>query len=322
MNKPKMQLEERILETILKKVLALKPEESFLVIADPPKVQLARQLADYAGKVTSQVLFKIMPELEQNSQEPAPEIAGLMLEYDVQFYWTSKSLSHTQARRNAIGKGHRVISSPNLTFDMANRCIDIDYDVLIELHKKVRPLIVNSREIRITTPLGTSVVTAVHDTHGQSHQILKDKPGSFGNLPVGEIDSGIIREKTNGVIFFDGSFPQIGLLDLPIKVTVKDGSGEISPDSDQARKLQKMLAKVGPDAFKLAELGIGTNPNCKITGIVLEDEKVLGTVHFAFGNDLSYNGTNDVPIHLDGVVKKPTIEVDGILLMKDGKFLV
>ena len=49
-----MQLEERILETILKKVFALKPEESFLVIADPPKVELARQLADYAGKVTSQ----------------------------------------------------------------------------------------------------------------------------------------------------------------------------------------------------------------------------------------------------------------------------
>ena len=209
-----------------------------------------------------------------------------------------------------------------LTFDIANRCIDIDYDVLIELHKRVRPLIVNSREIRITTLLGTSVVTAVHDTHGQSDQILKDKPGSFGNLPVGEIDSGIIREKTNGVIFFDGSFPQIGLLDRPIKVTVKDGSGEISPDSDQARKLQKMLAKVGPDAFKLAELGIGTNPNCKITGIVLEDEKVLGTVHFAFGNDLSYNGTNDVPIHLDGVVKKPTIVVDGQPLMKEGEFVI
>jgi leucyl aminopeptidase (aminopeptidase T) len=317
-----MKLEARILDAILNKVLALRPAESFLVIADPPKVELARELADFSRKIADRILFKIMPELEQNGQEPGPDIAELMLEYDVQFYWTTKSLSHTRARRDAIARGHRVISSPMLTADIANRCIDIDYDVLIELHKKVRPLIMNSREIRITTDLGTDIVTSVHDTHGQSEQILKDKPGAFGNLPMGEIDSGIVRDKSKGTILFDGSFPQIGLLTKPIRVTVESGIGQICPNSEQARHLQEMLAKVGPDAFKLAELGIGTNPNCKITGIVLEDEKVLGTVHFAFGNDLSYNGKNDVPIHLDGVLKKPTIVVDGFLLMKNGELLV
>lgn len=317
-----MKLEKRILETILKKVMALKPTESFLVIADPPQVELARQLSEYARGITPRVLFKLMEELEQNGQEPRPEIAQLMLEYDVQFYWTSKSLSHTRARRNASSKGHRIISSPMLTFDIANRCIDIDYDVLIELHKRVRPFIVNSREIRITTALGTDIMTAVHDTHGQSESILKNKPGSFGNLPVGEIDSGIVREKTNGIIVFDGSFPQIGLLESPIKASVKEGIAEIHLNSQQANKLHEMLAKVGSDAFKLAELGIGTNPNCKLTGIVLEDEKVLGTVHFALGNDLSYNGTNAVPLHLDGVIKKPTIWVDEALIMKEGTFIV
>ncbi|MGD0625024.1 MAG: hypothetical protein ABSB32_09935 [Thermodesulfobacteriota bacterium] len=317
-----MKLEARTLEAILNKVLALKPAESFLVIADPGKAELARELADFSRKITDRVLFKIMSELEQNGQEPGPEIAELMLEYDVQFYWTTKSLSHTQARRNAIARGHRVISSPMLTTDIANRCIDIDYGVLIELHRKVRPFIANSREIRITTELGTDIVTSVHDTHGQSEQILKDKPGSFGNLPVGEIDSGIVRDRSKGTVLFDGSFPKIGLLTKPIRVAVESGVGKIDLDSEQAQKLQEMLAKVGSDAFKLAELGIGTNPYCKITGIILEDEKVLGTVHFAFGNDLSYNGTNDVPIHLDGVLKKPTIAVDGFLLMKDGEFLI
>jgi aminopeptidase len=317
-----MKLKKSILETILKKVSALKTQESFLVVADPPKAELARQLADYAEGITPRVLLKIMKELEQNGQEPEPEVANLMLMYDVQFYWTSKSLSHCQARREASSKGHRIISSPMLTYDMARRCIDIDYDVLIELHKKVRPYISGSREIRITTALGTDIFTAVHDTHGQSDLILKDKPGSFGNLPVGEIDSGIIREKTNGIIFFDGSFPQLGIIEKPIRVDVKDGIGEIIKDSAQAIALHKMLAVVGEDAFKVAELGIGTNPNCRLTGIVLEDEKVLGTVHFAFGNDLSYQGTNDVPLHLDGVIKKPTIIVDGSVLMKEGTFVI
>jgi leucyl aminopeptidase (aminopeptidase T) len=317
-----LNLEPRVLETILGKVLALKPTESFLVIADPPKAELARELADYSRRFTERGLLQIMPELEQNGQEPGPDVTELMLAYDVQFYWTSKSLSHTQARRNASARGHRVISSPMLTVEMANRCIDIDYDVLVELHKKVRPFIVDSREIRITTALGTDIVTTVHDTRGWSDQILKDKPGGFGNLPMGEIDSGIVREKTRGTVFFDGSFPQIGLLAKPIRAEIEDGIGRIAVDSDQALKLQAMLDKVGPDAFKLAELGIGTNPNCRITGIVLEDEKVLSTVHFAFGNDLTYNGTNDVPIHLDGVLKNPTIDVDGFILMRDGVFLV
>jgi aminopeptidase len=317
-----MQLAARILETILGKVLALKPEESFLVIADPPKEALAAELADTARRITDRVMFTIMPELEQNGQEPGVDVAALMLEYDVQFYWTSKSLSHTRARREAIARGHRVISSPMLTADIANRCIDIDYDDLIARHAKVRPYITKACEIRVTTRLGTDIVTAVHDTHGQSELILKDKPGSFGNLPVGEIDSGIVREKTRGVILFDGSFPGIGPFTEPIRVEVEDGLGRIVSDTPQSRRLQDMLAKVGPAAFKLAELGIGTNPNCRITGIVLEDEKVLGTVHFAFGNDMSYNGTNDVPIHLDGVVKDPTIIVDGFILMKDGAFRV
>jgi len=139
---------------------------------------------------------------------------------------------------------------------------------------------------------------------------------------VGEIDSGIVREKTNGIIFFDGSFPQIGIIEKPIRVDVRDGIGEIIRDSAQAIELHEMLAVVGENAFKVAELGIGTNPNCRLSGIVLEDEKVLGTVHFAFGNDLSYQGTNDVPLHLDGVIKKPTILVDGLVLMKEGAFVI
>ena len=103
---------------------------------------------------------------------------------------------------------------------------------------------------------------------------------------------------------------------------MKDGVGEILQDSPQAKQLHELLSGVGGDAFKLGELGIGTNPFCKITGNALEDEKVLGTCHFAFGNDMSYNGTNNVPIHLDGIIRKPTITVDGTVIMKDGVFTV
>jgi len=317
-----MKINTQILDTILKKVLDLKPDESFLVTTDEPKKELAIQIYEYAKNITPSARIEIIKELERNGQEPGPEVAELILNHDVQFYLTSKSLSHTNSRRNATKKGHRIISAPGLTYDMMKRCIDINYDKLIKLHDKLRPIIADSKEIHITTKAGTDIKTAVHDTKGQSDNLLKNKPGAFGNLPTGEIDSGIVREKTNGTIVFDGSFPGLGILKNPIKVEVVDGIGTIVIDNDKAKILHNMLKVVGLNAFKLAELGIGTNPKAILTGNVLEDEKVLGTVHFAFGNDLSYNGTNDVPVHLDGVIKEPTINIDGKIIMKDGMLLI
>ena len=315
-----MKINTQILDTILKKVLDLKPAESFLMITDKPKKELAMQVYEYAKNITPSARIEIMKELERNGQEPEPEVAELMLNHDVQFYLTSKSLSHTNARRNATKKGHRIISAPGLTYDMIERCVDIDYDELIKFHDRLRPIIANSKEIHITTKAGTDIRTAVHDTQGQSDNLLKNKQGAFGNLPTGEVDSGIVREKTNGTIVFDGSFPGLGILKNPVRVNVLDGIGNIIVENEEGKKMKEMLAEVGEDAFKLAELGIGTNPKAILTGNVLEDEKVKGTVHFAFGNDLTYNGNNDVPVHLDGVLRNPTLKVDGKIIMKDGEF--
>lgn len=316
-----MKINYQISDTILRKVLDLKPTESFLMITDKPKKELGMQVYEYAKNITPSARIEIIKELERDGQEPEPEVAELMLNHDVQFYLTSKSLSHTNARRNATKKGHRIISAPGLTYDMMKRCVDIDYDEIIKFHDRLRPVIADSKEIHITTKAGTDITTAVHDTQGQSDNLLKNKQGAFGNLPTGEIDSGVVREKTNGIIVFDGSFPGLGLLEELIKVKVVDGVGKITIDNNKAKTLYNMLKDVNPNAFKLAELGIGTNPKAILTGNVLEDEKVKGTVHFAFGNDLTYNGNNDVPVHLDGVLRNPTLKVDGKIIMKDGKFI-
>ena len=59
-----------------------------------------------------------------------------------------------------------------------------------------------------------------------------------------------------------------------------------------------------------------------ISGYALEDEKVLGTTHVALGNNKSFGGTNDVPIHLDAVVYKSTIEIDGKIILSKGKLAI
>jgi len=83
-----------------------------------------------------------------------------------------------------------------------------------------------------------------------------------------------------------------------------------------------MLDAAGPNGRNLAELGIGTNDRAKITGNVLEDEKVMGTIHLAFGDNSTFGGKVKVDVHLDGLVLKPTVEVDGKEIMKNGRLML
>jgi len=59
-----------------------------------------------------------------------------------------------------------------------------------------------------------------------------------------------------------------------------------------------------------------------LTGNVLEDEKVLGTVHVAFGASAAIGGTVEVPVHLDCVVTEPTLTVGATTVLDGGRFVL
>ena len=68
--------------------------------------------------------------------------------------------------------------------------------------------------------------------------------------------------------------------------------------------------------------GIGTNEKAILSGEILEDEKLLGTAHVAFGASAAIGGTVQVPVHLDCLVMKPDVTVDGEPVVRDGALLV
>ena len=152
---------------------------------------------------------------------------------------------------------------------------------------------------------------------------LFHKKGEFGNLPDGEADIGIKEGSANGILVIDASMAGVGKLSSPITIKVKDGFAIEIKGKKDAKKLKEVLNSLkDKKAFNLAELGIGTHPKARITGRILEDEKVLGTVHIALGNNTTYGGSCDVPIHLDGVMTKPTITIDKKTIMEYGKLLI
>ncbi len=299
--------------------LKLKPSESCLIVTDTIKEPIGMAFHEFAKKITKKADIIVIEPTREHATEPPEDVAKKMLEYDVEILATEKSLTHTKARKVATAKGARIATMPGITEDIANRCLDIDYDALRRESNKIYDILKGSSNIRVTTALGTDITMSV----GKSDFFGKDggsfhKPGDYGNLPEGEVS--FAPETAEGVFVVDASFPQMGILDSPLTFKVKGGMVyDIS--GSRSEEVKRRLDEVGPKAYKVAELGIGLNPKAKIIGIILEDEKVIGTVHIALGNNLSYGGTNDVPLHLDGVIKSPDVYVDGKVIMAKGKFI-
>jgi leucyl aminopeptidase (aminopeptidase T) len=301
----------------VKQCMNIQPDESVLIITDRDiSREIPKALFEASRKISRNTIIKEVEPLKRNAEEPSPEIAELMKSPDVMFLVTSKSLSHTKARREASKSGVRVASMPGIPIStFINGGLTADYNMVNRNCKKMSDSIKDKTNIRLTSPNGTDITLRIGKYRLDIDNGFYHKPGSFGNLPAGEVDTAPDKGSTNGTLVVD----KMGEFGGNINIKVKNGYG-IRFEGSQ--KLKATVIKLGKDGRNIAEIGIGTNPNAKITGNVLEDEKVYGTVHMALGNNVSYGGDADVPFHSDGIILKPTLEADGEVLIKDGKWMI
>lgn len=303
--------------------MGAKKNEKILVITDEIKREIGLSLHQNAIRLGYHSLLVEMKSGKINGEEPSDEVADLMQKFDVVFCPTAKSLTHTDARRNASAKGVRIATFPGITKDVMIRGLNADYKKISALTIKLQKILETGKEIRVTAPAGTDISFSIAGRKAYASKGLFHAKGESGNLPTGEAFLAPVEGTANGVFVVDGSMAGLGLIkNANIKIEVENGFAAKISGGVIAKKLKAMLDSVGKNARNIAEFGIGTNDSAKLSGILLEDEKVMGTIHIALGNNLSMGGSINVPIHLDGVVKKPTVWMDGKLLMKDGKLLV
>jgi len=190
------------------------------------------------------------------------------------------------------------------------------------VHKKIADVMDKGEYVRIKTTLGTNIGFSINGRRAFGRDSgLFTRKGAFGNLPTGEIFIAPVEETANGVFIVDASFAGIGKLEEPIKIYVENGY-VVKIEGYKAEFLDEVLDSVGKEARNIAEFGIGTNEKAKITGNILEDEKVIGTCHIALGNNSGFGGKVNVQLHLDGIIKKPTIWVDNEKILDDGKLII
>jgi aminopeptidase len=303
--------------------MAVKNNEKVLVITDETKREIGYSLFENAKRLGHKALLLEMPTGKINGEEPPKEVADMMQKFDVVLIPTAKSVTHTDARRKASAKGVRVATFPGITNEIMIRGMNADYNAISKRSLKLKKILEKTKHVIITAPAGTDIEFDITGRTAIASKGLYHKKGESGNLPTGETYNAPVEGTTNGIFVVDGSFAGLGLIgNVNIRVEVKNGFATKITGGKAAKKLNTMLDKVGKKARNIAEFGIGTNDSARLSGILLEDEKVMGTVHLALGNNVTMGGSVNVPLHVDGVIKKPTVYIDGKLLMENGKLLI
>jgi leucyl aminopeptidase (aminopeptidase T) len=279
---------------------------------------MGEALAQEAAAVGADAVLAVMNERATDGTEPPRSVAAAMAECDVFVAPTSRSLSHTRARKRASESGVRGATMPGVTDDMLARVMDVDFETMARRSRAVAQVLSEGSTAHVTCPRGTDLMLDIAGRDGMADDGDLTARGAFGNLPCGE---GFIAPAGGEGRVSPISLAPLGITPEPVILTVTDGRLR-SADGGLGPQLQQRLTAHGEKGTNLAELGVGTNDRATLTGNVLEDEKILGTVHVAFGASAGIGGTVSVPIHLDVVVLDATLVVDSATVLDGGRFVL
>jgi len=297
----------------------LEPSEEVLVICNPVTEEIGSLMRIEAEGDGANATLAVISETESNGAEPPAPVASAMIAADIVLAPTIQSLSHTYARRAANSAGVRVATLPGVTGDMLARLMSADMAMLRRRGASVAAALRSGEEAHITCPHGSDLRLGLKDRIPIADAGVLTARGAFGNLPCGEAFVSPVTGE--GTLVVDGSIAGVGKVETPVELTVEDGH-LVDATGPEGATLMELLTKHGPDGTNIAELGIGTNEEALLTGNILEDEKILGTAHVAFGASAAIGGTVQVPVHLDCVLVEPTVEVDGSVICEGGELLV
>jgi leucyl aminopeptidase (aminopeptidase T) len=301
--------------------MGVNPGEEVLVVCNPVTEEIGALMRIEAQGDGADATLAVMSERDSHAAEPPRAVAAAMCAADVVLAPTIQSLSHTAARKEASEAGVRVGSLPGVTEEMLIRLMNADLEEIRRRGWAIVSAMNGGSEVRITCRHGSDLRLSLEGRLGIVDAGELSNRSAFGNLPCGEGFIAPIEGSAEGTLVVDGSIAGVGLLDTPTSLTVRGGRLTDATGADGAALLE-LLTVHGEEATTVAELGIGTNEEAILTGNILEDEKILGTAHVAFGASAAIGGTIQVPVHLDCVLLEPTVEIDGEAIVSGGDLLL
>ncbi len=312
-------------QTVVQTCLGVKPGEQVLIVTEGDKLSIARSIAAAVYAAKAEPVISVMLPRQRDGQEPPLTVAEAMKQSDAFVAVVGRSITHTQAVKEACKRGSRGIMLTQFTEDlMIHGGMEADFRDVAPTCRAVAAKLAGAEQVRLTTPHGTDLTFSARGRRGNAMYCIVE-PGEFSPAPTVEANVSPLEGTAQGVIVANASIPYIGIgmLEEPVICTVQDGMIVKIQGGRQAELLKKDLdSKQDPNVYNVAELGVGLNPMCRFMGFMLEDEGVYGSVHIGIGTNITLGGQLKAACHYDLIMTEPTLTADGATLLHQGQVLL
>jgi leucyl aminopeptidase (aminopeptidase T) len=303
----------------------VKPGENVVIACDTNKMRLAEALAAAAYAVGGIPTITVFPPTGAHGAQVPEPVVGACARSDVFFLPTTWSMTHTDARIEAIKNGARGTTMCEVTEDcLCTGGILADYEENDRLGRKLGAVIGKGKKIRMTSSAGTDLTGEITERPVQYETGLFREPGQFAALPNSELNISPIEGTTEGVIVGNVRLMGFGILrDEPVTIEVKAGEVIRITGGKAADYLNETLKSFDDrKAYNLAEFAVGLNPFCRSYATNLEDLGKLGFGHHGIGSSYAIGGDVLAPCHIDVIYSEATLEIDGQVILDKGTVLV
>lgn len=312
--------------------LAIKPGEGVLIIGGTDEdLEIATLIAAEAKSVGAHVAITMIDPRRDVHHEPPSFVAESMKRADVVIA-VIYTIFYTKAKEEALSAGTRFASIEPLgggrKEDLANLKFDKeDINLCVERAKRLSEMVSQSNTVQVTSEIGTHISMSLLERKGVQLLPLCREPGSFCCLPdYTEVACAPVEESAEGILVCDGTIlvpPKLEwVAEEPITLKIKKGKiDEISGGKD-IEDLVAILAEGDPQKKLLGEMGIGATHQMRKLRGSRGDMSRLGTIHFGFGKNNMIGGRIDTKAHMDFMVTRPTLKLDELVLIDNGKFIL
>jgi leucyl aminopeptidase (aminopeptidase T) len=309
--------------------LNLNAGDRVLIVTDTSTDPLLTQAFTVAAvAVDALPVVTMRPPLPYHHADLDPITLAAMDEADLVHLLTTRATLHSPTGHRKQLEGVKFLASEQLTVAMLQEgAATADYEAMGGVAQQLYDVLQEGKSIHLTTPGGTDIVG---DITGRPSWIcagrVEENPGLDLNacgFPDGEVGMAPIEETIEGTVVWDVSMHHCGLIEEPIVARVERGSVVSIEGGAEARALEAFLEANGDEGSRIVcETAIGINERARITGLVREDKKAAGTAHVALGMNTDTGGVVASRTHLDGVMRNPTVVVDGRTLVREGELQV
>lgn len=310
----------------------VKPGETFVITYDTESDESAVQAtARAAASVGAKVMAVLIPapggvSLSADPMLPAESLTGILTSADVWAEFNNKWLLYSTPYNETMKLNTKIrhMCLTGVSASTMVSCIGkVNYPVFEQFGEKLTRKIAESKHVRMTTPEGEDVCfknnaqAPIFCDLGYANQ-----PGT--NMLAGQISWTPQLESVDGLIVLDGSIaPDIGLVKTPVRIFVDKGMITSIEGGQEAKTYEKWLRGFNhPQMMSVAHTGIGFNPGAVLLGSIIEDQRVLGSTTWGFGNigaSLLPPFGKPAPSHSDAVSLNTSVILDGKAILKDGK---